>query len=85
MEKQNTPTSSASPTEHKVDTPPEPSKEDPSPQPVNATNTTEEEYHYVTGLKLFTVIACVTLVAFLIMLDQSIIATVRYASLPRTL
>lgn len=38
----------------------------------------EEDFQYVTGLKLFTVIACITLVAFLLMLDQSIIATVCY-------
>lgn len=38
----------------------------------------EDDYEYVTGFKLATVIGCVTLVAFLILLDQSIIATVRY-------
>ena len=36
----------------------------------------EEDYQYITGIKLITVIGCVTLVAFLLMLDQSIIATV---------
>ena len=40
----------------------------------------EEAYQYVTGFKLFTVMICITLVAFLIMLDQSIIATVREIS-----
>lgn len=36
----------------------------------------EEDYQYITGIKLITVIGCVILVAFLLMLDQSIIATV---------
>lgn len=35
-----------------------------------------EEYEYVTGFKLAIVIASVTLVFFLVMLDLSIIATV---------
>ncbi|KAG6986530.1 hypothetical protein G7Y79_00078g099840, partial [Physcia stellaris] len=35
----------------------------------------EEDYQYITGIKLITVIGCVILVAFLLMLDQSIIAT----------
>lgn len=50
--------------------------EDRLPEDVKLSNPVEEEYQYVTGFKLITVIGCVTLVAFLIMLDQSIIATV---------
>ena len=38
----------------------------------------EDDYEYITGLKLATVIGCVSLVAFLILLDQSIISTVRH-------
>jgi hypothetical protein len=34
------------------------------------------EYEYVTGIKLWSVLAVVTLVAFLMMLDMSIIVTV---------
>ncbi|KAL8830948.1 MAG: hypothetical protein Q9191_001156 [Dirinaria sp. TL-2023a] len=68
-------TSSASSPEPKDETRAESPKETPTPQPVNVTDTAEEEYEYVTGFALVTVIACVTLVAFLMMLDQSIIAT----------
>lgn len=35
----------------------------------------EKELHYVTGFKLYTVLLSVTLVAFLVMLDQTIVST----------
>ena len=50
---------------------------DRTPEELNSSEPVEEDYQYVTGIKLGTVIGCVTLVAFLILLDQSIIATVR--------
>ena len=81
MEKQDTPNPSDSPTNVLSEKPLDPSKEGPSSENTDSNDTTEEDYDYVTGLKLFTVISCLTLVAFLIMLDQSIIATVRYALL----
>jgi hypothetical protein len=37
----------------------------------------EPEWEYVTGFKRYTVISVVTLVAFLMLLDTSIVATVR--------
>jgi hypothetical protein len=39
---------------------------------------TAAEFQYVTGVKLWLATAAVTLVAFLIMLDMSIIVTVSY-------
>jgi hypothetical protein len=36
----------------------------------------EEEYHYISGPKLWLVLAALTLVYFLIMLDQTVLATV---------
>jgi hypothetical protein len=42
----------------------------------------EDDYEYVTGFKLAIVTISVTLVAFLIMLDTSIISTVRLTYLP---
>ena len=39
--------------------------------------TTTDDYEYVTGIKLALILAAVTLVYFLIMLDGSIVATVR--------
>ena len=50
---------------------------------VNPSQEFEEDYQYITGIKLAIVIACITLVAFLIMLDQSIIATVSHTLQPR--
>jgi hypothetical protein len=38
----------------------------------------EEAYEYVTGIKLWLVVASVTLIAFLMMLDMSIIVTVSF-------
>jgi hypothetical protein len=38
----------------------------------------ETEYEYITGVKLWLVIASITLVCFLMMLDMSIIVTVRF-------
>ncbi|KAF2425518.1 efflux pump [Tothia fuscella] len=43
--------------------------------PNNDTNPPPEGYEYITGLKLYLVLASVTLIAFLIMLDMSIIVT----------
>ena len=63
--------------------PPDTTKEAQIPGSVNPTQEVEEDYQYITGIKLATVIACITLVAFLIMLDQSIIATVGYTLQPR--
>ena len=39
------------------------------------------QHEYITGAKLFLVIASVTLIAFLMMLDMTVIVTVRYHSL----
>lgn len=44
--------------------------------PVNADRVDESDVQYVTGVKLATIISAVTLTAFLITLDTSIIATV---------
>jgi hypothetical protein len=44
--------------------------------PDPAEETTEPEFQYVTGIKLWLATAAVTLVCFLMMLDMSIIATV---------
>ncbi len=50
--------------------------------------TSTEQYEYITGLKLYSVIVSITLIAFLVMLDTSIIATAiphittRFHSLP---
>jgi hypothetical protein len=49
---------------------------DPSIETATAGN---EDYKYVTGLKLTFVMISVTLVGFLMMLDTSIIATVRFS------
>jgi hypothetical protein len=38
----------------------------------------EKSFEYVTGIKLWVVVASVTLVAFLMMLDTSIIVTVSF-------
>ena len=81
MEKEDIPTSSSSPTNGLAEIPHDPSKEGHSIENTTSDHPTEDDYDYITGLKLFTVIACLTLVAFLIMLDQSIIATVRCALL----
>ncbi|KAL8832019.1 MAG: hypothetical protein Q9170_005052 [Blastenia crenularia] len=45
------------------------------PEKIKTSDSAEENNQYVTGFKLATVIGCVTLVAFLILLDQSIIST----------
>ena len=42
----------------------------------NSSQEVDEDYHYITGIKLVTLIACITVIIFLIMLDQFIIATV---------
>jgi hypothetical protein len=62
-------------------------KKTPTPeQPAIASKTTarasEDEYQYVTSFKLTIVMVSVTLVGFLIMLDTSIISTVRFNLLP---
>jgi hypothetical protein len=41
----------------------------------------EEEQEYITGIKLYLVVSAVTLVAFLMLLDMSIIATVSLAEI----
>lgn len=49
--------------------------------PTSMTSSTTEaaqSKHYLAGLKLFTLLASLTLVAFLVLLDTSIIGTVRY-------
>jgi hypothetical protein len=38
----------------------------------------EEEYEYITGVKLYVLMASISLVYFLMMLDMSIIATVSF-------
>lgn len=61
-----------------VSTSQKPSMEDPTDQP------TEEKVHeneeYITGTKLLAVTGSVTLVAFLLMMDQSILGTVSLKS-----
>jgi hypothetical protein len=44
----------------------------------NATNTVSNELHYVTGIKLWGLLAALTLVLFLMMLDMSIVVTVSF-------
>ena len=48
---------------------------DGSTKPVEATET---EYEYITGIKLWLVIASITLICFLMMLDMSIVVTVSF-------
>jgi hypothetical protein len=43
---------------------------------------TEENLEYVTGIKLWAIVICVTLAIFLLLLDISIIGTVSYYFLP---
>lgn len=43
----------------------------------------DEDSEYISGMRLYTVLLSITLVMFLIMLDQTIVVTV-YQSLPRT-
>lgn len=62
------------------------SKEQKSPRleghgPVNSDVTSEGEVQYVTGIKLGVILLGVIVIAMLIMLDMSIIATVREATL----
>jgi len=45
----------------------------------------QEEHEYVTGMKLLLVIAAITIVCFLMLLDISIITTVRLVSAVRYL
>jgi hypothetical protein len=47
-----------------------------SPSDSTTTAQAEKQQEYITGWKLFVVIAAVTLVAFLMLLDMSIIVTV---------
>lgn len=42
---------------------------------MSKTESTKAEMHYVTGLKLFMVVASVSLIVFLLLLDQSILST----------
>lgn len=49
--------------------------------PVNSDVTSEGEVQYVTGIKLGVILLGVIVIAMLIMLDMSIIATVREATL----
>lgn len=49
---------------------------DPSENPLEPTDT-ESGQEYISGLQLFTVMTSVVLVAFMMLLDTSIIATVR--------
>ncbi len=53
-------------------------EEKPSEASTTTATVAEPEYEYITGIKLFLVIASVTLVAFIMMLDMSIIVTVRF-------
>jgi hypothetical protein len=55
-----------------------------SEERVKAAEVISKEHEYVTGFKLSIIIASVTLVAFLIMLDTSIIATVSLHSIKRS-
>lgn len=48
---------------------------DGSTEPVEAAET---EYEYITGVKLWLVIASITLICFLMMLDMSIVVTVSF-------
>jgi len=62
-------------------------KETPTPEEPAITNiatarVSEDEYQYVAGFKLTIVMVSMTLVGFLIMLDTSIISTVRFNLLP---
>jgi len=75
-------TENHSPHPPKAEAAPEPVIEVPLAGSVKSNHPVEDDYEYVTGFKLATIIACITLVAFLLMLDQSIIATVRHATLP---
>lgn len=90
MEKQDASILASVPTEHQVpdssnlETPSKALEEARDPKEVESDHPVEEEYDYVTGFKLLAVTGCVTVVAFLIMLDQSIIATVGYALKPAT-
>jgi len=65
-----------------VEATPEPGGEAPIARSVKSSPPVEDDYQYVTGFKLATITASITLVAFLIMLDQSIIATVRHTPHP---
>jgi hypothetical protein len=51
---------------------------DDSTKPAEPAEATDAEFQYVTGVKLWLATAAVTLVCFLMMLDISIIVTVRY-------
>ena len=53
---------------------------EPSGKSVQRQDSGCEDYEYVTGFKLAIVIASVTMVFFLVMLDLSIVATVSQAS-----
>lgn len=64
----------------KVKSAPEEKQETPQTDQDEPTGQDEETPEYVTGFKLIIIIACITLVVFLLMLDQSIIATVGFTS-----
>jgi hypothetical protein len=58
----------------------------PSDSSIEKATADDEDYKYVTGFKLVIVMISVTLVGFLVMLDTSIISTVRLSlahSLPQ--
>ena len=46
------------------------------PDPEKLANSDAVEYEWVSGIKLWTIMTCITLVCFIILLDVSIIATV---------
>lgn len=48
---------------------------------VTHTKAEELEYEYITGIKLWLVVASITVVCFLMMLDMSIVVTVSLPSL----
>jgi hypothetical protein len=73
-------TISDEPLKSETDVAPNESPVDATPEDVSATpkatNPKDVEYEYITGYKLFLVIGIVTLVAFIMLLDTSIVVTV---------
>lgn len=44
------------------------------------TDNTENENHYVTGIRLYTIVGGLTMAAFLLMLDTTVVSTVSQVS-----
>ena len=61
--------------EKAVDEPPSSSTEAPEQAPTTAVTTSEQE-EWITGLKLGVIVAAISMAAFLMLLDVSIVATV---------